>query len=65
MKNSTKWILRLFLIIGGAAAGFFLSATIGCSKTCLILGTPWIACIYMGILGLLLSYIIFPGKKEP
>ena len=65
-KNSFKHYLPMIILaIIGAIGGFLYYRFVGCaSGACPITSNPYISTVYGGVIGLLLGYIVTPGKKK-
>ena len=65
-KNSFKHYLPMIILaIVGAIGGFLYYRFVGCaSGACPITSNPYISTVYGGVIGLLLGYIVTPGKKK-
>ena len=66
--NKPRWIRYLPMMIlaaVGAIGGFLYYRFVGCaSGTCPITSNPYISTVYGGVIGILLGYIVIPGKKK-
>ena len=65
-KNSLKHYLPMIILaIVGVIGGFLYYRFVGCaSGACPITSNPYISTVYGGVIGLLLGYIVTPGKKK-
>ena len=55
----------MILTVVGAIAGFLYYRLVGCaSGACPITSNPYISTVYGGVIGILLGYIVTPGKKK-
>lgn len=64
-SNLKRYLPMLILAIIGAVGGYLYYRFVGCaSGTCAITSNPVISTIYGGVIGLLIGYIITPGKKK-
>ncbi|NLI53590.1 MAG: YtxH domain-containing protein [Clostridiales bacterium] len=55
----------MILAVLGAIGGFLYYRFVGCvSGACPITSNPYISTVYGGVLGVLLGYIVTPGKKK-
>jgi len=64
-SNLKRYLPMLILAVIGAVGGYLYYRFVGCaSGSCAITSNPVISTIYGGIIGLLIGYIITPGKKK-
>jgi H+/Cl- antiporter ClcA len=64
-SNLKRYLPMLILAVIGAVGGYLYYRFVGCaSGACAITSNPAVSTIYGGVLGLLIGYIITPGKKK-
>ncbi|MEA4870917.1 MAG: DUF6132 family protein [Christensenella sp.] len=65
-KNTWKHYLPMIILaVVGAIGGFLYYRFVGCvSGACPITSNPYSSTVYGGVIGLLLGYIVTPGKKK-
>lgn len=55
----------MILAAVGAIGGFLYYRLVGCaSGACPITSNPYISTVYGGVIGILVGYIVTPGKKK-
>ena len=60
-----RYLPMMILTVVGAIAGFLYYRLVGCaSGACPITSNPYISTVYGGVIGILLGYIVTPGKKK-
>lgn len=64
-RNWKRYLPMMILAVLGAIGGFLYYRFVGCvSGACPITSNPYISTVYGGVLGVLLGYIVTPGKKK-
>ena len=64
-KSFRRTLPMLILTVVGAVGGYLYYRLVGCSSgACVITSNPIISTIYGGIFGLLIGFILTPGKKK-
>ena len=64
-NNWKRYLPMMILAVVGAIAGFLYYRLVGCaSGACPITSNPYISTVYGGVIGILLGYIVTPGKKK-
>ena len=64
-KRWKRYLPMMILAVVGAIAGFLYYGLVGCaSGACPITSNPYISTVYGGVLGVLIGYIVTPGKKK-
>lgn len=64
-KRWKRYLPMMILAVVGAIAGFLYYRFVGCaSGACAITSNPYISTVYGGVLGVLIGYIVTPGKKK-
>jgi hypothetical protein len=60
-----RYLPMMILAVAGAIGGFLYYRFVGCvSGACPITSNPYISTVYGGVIGLLIGYIVTPGKKK-
>ena len=60
-----RYLPMMILAAAGAIAGFLYYRLVGCaSGACPITSNPYISTVYGGVIGMLIGYIVTPGKKK-
>lgn len=60
-----RYLPMLILAVAGAAGGYLYYRFVGCaSGSCAITSNPVVSTLYGGVIGLLIGYIVTPGKKK-
>ena len=55
----------MILTVVGGLGGFLYYRLVGCaSGACPITSNPYISTVYGGVIGILIGYIVTPGKKK-
>lgn len=55
----------MILAVVGGLGGFLYYRLVGCaSGACPITSNPYISTVYGGVIGILIGYIVTPGKKK-
>ncbi len=64
-KSWKRYLPMMILAVAGLIAGFLYYRLVGCaSGACPITSNPYISTGYGGVLGILIGYIVTPGKKK-
>lgn len=59
-----KWVRPLLFVLGGGIAGWLYYKFFGCTNGCQLSSNPYLTMGYMGLVGLLLSFVFEkPCKK--
>ncbi len=61
-----KWLKPALFVLGGVLVGYLYYRFVGCaSGTCAIASNPWMSMGYMGLVGWLLSGVLWKGCCSP
>ncbi len=64
-KKWKHYLPMMILAVVGLIGGFLYYYFVGCaSGACPITSNPYISTLYGGVIGVLLGYIVTPGKKK-
>ena len=64
-KRWKRYLPMMILTVVGGLGGFLYYRLVGCaSGACPITSNPYISTVYGGVIGILIGYIVTPGKKK-